>query len=230
MQEGAAEPARATTAGESVRPGFLDALAVYFKPRVLVVLLLGFSGGLPFSLTGMALQAWMTESGVDIRTIGLFAAIGIPYLIKFLWAPLTDALDVPLLSRLLGRRRGWLMLTQIWLIAAIGALALTSPALSAIPVALAALMVATASATQDIIIDAFRVESLPEEEQAAGMASYVAAYRVGALVSGGGTLLLVTQFVELGLEKQAAWTAGFVVLALLVLIGILATLLAVEPA
>ena len=95
-----------------------EGIAVYFKPRVLVVLLLGFSGGLPFSLTGMALQAWMTESGVDIRTIGLFAAIGIPYLIKFLWAPLTDALDVPVLSALLGRRRGWLMLTQLWLIAA----------------------------------------------------------------------------------------------------------------
>jgi PAT family beta-lactamase induction signal transducer AmpG len=215
---------------ESVRPPALDALAVYLKPRVLVVLLLGFSGGLPFSLTGMALQAWMSESGVDIRTIGLFAAIGIPYLIKFLWAPLTDALDVPVLSALLGRRRGWLMLTQLWLMAAIVLLAFGNPALSPLPVALAALMVATASATQDILIDAFRVESLPEEEQAAGMASYVAAYRVGALVAGGGTLLVVSGFVGLGFTRETAWTGGFIVMAILVLIGMVATLLAVEPA
>jgi PAT family beta-lactamase induction signal transducer AmpG len=215
---------------ESVRPPALDALAVYLKPRVLVVLLLGFSGGLPFSLTGMALQAWMSESGVDIRTIGLFAAIGIPYLIKFLWAPLTDALDVPILSRLLGRRRGWLMLTQLWLMAAIVLLAFGNPALAPLSVALGALMVATASATQDILIDAFRVESLPVEEQAAGMAFYVAAYRVGALISGAGTLFVVSGFEGLGFARQAAWTGGFVVMAVLVLIGMVATLMAVEPA
>jgi PAT family beta-lactamase induction signal transducer AmpG len=215
---------------ESVRPAFLDALTVYLKPRVLVVLFLGFSGGLPFALTGMTLQAWMTESSVDIRTIGLFAAIGIPYLVKFLWAPLTDALDVPILSLLLGRRRGWLMLTQLLLIAAIVLLAFCSPAISPIPVAIAALLVATASATQDIVIDAFRVESLPEDEQAAGMASYVAAYRIGALVSGAGTLFLVSGFETLGLGKQTAWTAGYVAMALLVLVGVATTLLAVEPA
>ena len=215
---------------QAARPSWSEALAVYLKPRVLVVLLLGFSGGLPFSLTGMALQAWMTESGVDIRTIGLFAAIGIPYLFKFLWAPLTDALDVPILSRLLGRRRGWLMATQLWLMAAIALLAVGNPALSPLPVAITALMVATASATQDIIIDAFRVESLPEEEQAAGMASYVAAYRVGALVSGAGTLFLVSAFEELGLSSQGAWMAGLAAMALLVLVGMAATLLAVEPA
>jgi MFS transporter, PAT family, beta-lactamase induction signal transducer AmpG len=219
-----------TPSSEVVRPAFLDTLAVYLKRRVLVVALLGFSGGLPFSLTGMALQAWMTESGVDIRTIGLFAAIGIPYLIKFLWAPLTDALDVPILSARLGRRRGWLMLTQLWLMVAIVLLAFGSPALSPLLVALAALMVAAASATQDIIIDAFRVESLPEDEQAAGMASYVAAYRVGALISSAGTLFLVSGFEGLGFGREAAWMAGFVAMAALVLVGMGATLLAVEPA
>jgi len=109
-------------------------------------------------------------------------------------------------------------------------LAFGNPALSPLPVALAALMVATASATQDILIDAFRVESLPEEEQAAGMASYVAAYRVGALVSSGGTLFLVSGFVGLGFSRQTAWSGGFIVMAILVLIGMVATLLAVEPA
>src|ERR1700686_2179514 len=133
----------------AVRPSYIEALAVYLKPRVLVVLLLGFSGGLPFSLTGMALQAWMTESGVDIRTIGLFAAIGIPYLIKFLWAPLIDALDVPILSPLLGRRRGWLLLTQLVLMATILLMAFCRPELSLAVFAIAALLVSTASATQD---------------------------------------------------------------------------------
>jgi MFS transporter, PAT family, beta-lactamase induction signal transducer AmpG len=208
----------------------LDALAVYLKPRVLTVMFLGFSGGLPFALTLSTMQAWLTQSGIDIRAIGLFSAIGIPYVVKFLWAPFVDALDVPILSLLLGRRRGWLLISQLALMAAIVLMAFCSPALSLIAFALAAILVATASATQDIVIDAFRVESLPENEQAAGMASYVAAYRVGALVSGAGTLYLVTGGEKLGFTTQAAWTASYVVMALLVSVGIGATLLATEPA
>src|ERR1700686_5895244 len=101
------------------RPSFVDALAVYLKPRVLIVLFLGFSSGLPLALSGATLLVWMRESGVDLGTIGLFALVGTPYTVKFLWAPLTDALDVPLLSRCLGRRRGWLVFKQILLMAAI---------------------------------------------------------------------------------------------------------------
>src|SRR6185312_12082037 len=89
------------------RPSWFDATAVYFKPRVLIVMFLGFSSGLPLALSGATLLVWMRESGVDLGTIGLFALVGTPYTVKFLWAPLTDALDVPILSRLLGRRRGW---------------------------------------------------------------------------------------------------------------------------
>jgi MFS transporter, PAT family, beta-lactamase induction signal transducer AmpG len=211
------------------RPTFLDAIAVYLKPRVLIVLFLGFSAGLPFSLAGQTLQAWMSESGVDIKTIGLFAAVGTPYWAKPLWAPAVDALDVPVLSRLLGRRRGWLLLTQLMLIAAVGLLALSEPAISPWLVAGAALLVTTASATQDIVIDAFRVESLPENEQAAGMASYVAAYRIAVLISGAGALFLVSGFVQLGLSKQAAYHATYIAMATLIGVGIIATLLAEEP-
>jgi len=211
------------------RANFADALAVYLKPRVLIILLLGFSGGLPLILTGGTLQAWMSESGVDIRTIGLFAAVGFPYTLKFLWAPFIDALDVPVLCSLLGRRRGWLLLSQLVLMAAVALLAFCDPALSPWIIAAAALLVSTASATQDILIDAFRVESLPEEEQAAGMASYVAAYRVGALVSGAGALFLVTGFLALGFSNHAAWTACYLAMGLLILVGVAATLLAVEP-
>ncbi len=220
----------ATPQRDAARPAFLDALAVYLKPRVLVVLFLGFSGGLPFALTLSTLQAWLTQSEIDLRVIGLFAAIGIPYVVKFLWAPLVDALDVPILSPLLGRRRSWLLLSQLVLMAAIMLMAFCSPAISLAAFAIAALLVATASATQDIVIDAFRVESLPENEQAAGMASYVAAYRVGALVSGAGTLFLVSGVESLGFGTQAAWSAGYLAMGLLVSVGICTTLLASEPA
>jgi MFS transporter, PAT family, beta-lactamase induction signal transducer AmpG len=214
----------------ALRPSWREGLMVYLQPRVLIVMLLGFSAGLPFSLAGQTLQAWMTESGVDIKTIGLFAAIGIPYLAKFAWSPIVDALDVPLLSRWLGRRRGWLLLTQLMLIGAIVLLAICDPSRSPALVAIAALLVTTASATQDIVIDAFRVESLPEKEQAAGMASYVAAYRIAALVSGAGALFLVSGFVNLGLDKQLAYNVTYLLMALLVLIGIGATFAATEPA
>lgn len=215
---------------DTARASFAETVAVYLRPRVLIVLFLGFSAGLPLALSGSTLQVWVTESGVDIKTIGLFAAVGTPYTIKFLWAPLVDALDVPLLSRWLGRRRGWLVFSQLLLIAAIALLALCDPAVAPLLVALAGLMVATASATQDIVIDAFRVESLPEREQAAGMASYVAAYRIGMLASTAGALFLVTGFESWGLGKHGAWTAGYLAMAALVVIGIITTLIATEPA
>ncbi len=171
-----------------------DTLAVYLKRRVLVVLFLGFSSGLPLALSGSTLLVWMREVGVDLGTIGLFALVGTPYTMKFLWAPLIDALDVPVLSRRFGRRRGWLLLSQFLLIAAIVLLGACDPAASPLIVAVGALLVATASATQDIVVDAFRVESLSESEQAAGMASYVAAYRIGMLASTAGALFLVSGF------------------------------------
>jgi PAT family beta-lactamase induction signal transducer AmpG len=213
----------------AARPSFADALGVYLRPRVLIVMFLGFSSGLPLALSGSTLLVWMREAGVDLGTIGLFALVGTPYTIKFLWAPLVDALDVPVLSRLLGRRRGWLVFAQLLLMAAIVVLSVLDPALSPWLVALGAVLVATASATQDIVIDAFRVESLDEREQAAGMASYVAAYRIGMLASTAGALFMVTGFESLGFTKQAAWTWGYVAMAALVLIGIATTLAATEP-
>ncbi len=211
------------------RPSWSDALAVYFKPRVLIVMFLGFSSGLPLALSGTTLLVWMRESGVDLGTIGLFALVGTPYTVKFLWAPLTDALDVPVLSRALGRRRGWLVFTQILLMAAIVFLGSCNPAAAPGLVALGALLVAAASATQDIVVDAFRIESLPDNEQAAGMASYVAAYRVGMLISTAGALFLVSAIEAYGFDKQAAWQWGYVAMAALVLIGTATALFATEP-
>ena len=211
------------------RTSWREAMAVYLQPRVLIVLFLGFSSGLPLALSGSTLLVWMRESGVDLGTIGLFALVGTPYTLKFLWAPLTDALHVPLLTRALGRRRGWLVFAQLLLIVAILLLAITDPAKSPFYVALGAVLVATMSATQDIVVDAFRVESLPESEQAAGMASYVAAYRIGMLVSTAGALFLVSAFESTGLIRTSAWMWGYVAMAGLVLIGTVTALVATEP-
>jgi MFS transporter, PAT family, beta-lactamase induction signal transducer AmpG len=219
-------------ASDDIRPprrSFADTFAVYFKRRVLVIFLLGFSGGLPIVLVGSTLQAWMKQSGIDIATIGLIAAVAVPYNLKFLWAPLVDSVDVPLLSRFLGRRRSWLLFSQIWLMAAIVLLGCCDPTISMRIVAACAVFVAVASATQDIVIDAFRVESLPEDEQAAGMASYVAAYRIGSLVSGAGTLVLVADLQQHVAANSVAWGASYAVMAGLVSVGIIATLLAREP-
>jgi PAT family beta-lactamase induction signal transducer AmpG len=209
--------------------GWREALTVYLKPRVLIVLFLGFSAGLPLALSGSTLLVWMREAGVNLGTIGLFALVGTPYTAKFLWAPLVDALDVPILSHWLGRRRGWLLCSQLLLMAAIVFLGFCDPASAPWLVAIGALLVATASATQDIVIDAFRVESLDESEQAAGMASYVAAYRIGMLLSTAGALFLVSGFESLGLDRHGAWSAGYAVMAVLVLIGVTTTLIATEP-
>src|ERR1700723_1328225 len=224
--EAASEPAVSVT---TPRASFRDSLAVYLQPRVLTVLLLGFSSGLPLALSGSTLLVWMRESGVDLGTIGLFALVGTPYTLKFLWAPLVDALHLPFFTRAFGRRRGWLVCSQLLLIASILLLALTDPARSPLFVALGALLVAAMSATQDIVGDAFRVESLPESEQAAGMASYVAADRVGMLVSTAGALFMVSAFEGTGLARSNAWMWGYVAMAALVLIGTVTALAATEP-
>src|SRR5437764_13630961 len=214
----------------TARPSFADTLAVYVKPRVLIVLFLGFSAGLPLGLSSSTLLVWMREAGVDLGVIGLFALVGTPYTIKFLWAPVVDALDIPVLSLLFGRRRAWLFFSQLLLILSIVLLAFCDPALSPWYVVFAAAgFVAIASATQAIVIDAFRIESLPESEQAAGMAAYVAAYRIGMLASTAGALFLVSGFEGLGLGKGAAWAAGYLAMAALVIVGIATTLIATEP-
>jgi len=214
----------------SSAPSWRKAIAVYLQRRVLVVMFLGFSSGLPLALSGSTLLIWMRESGVDLGTIGLFALVGTPYTLKFLWAPLTDALHVPLFTRAFGRRRGWLLFSQLLLIGSIALLALADPSRSPAFVALGALLVATMSSTQDIVVDAFRVESLPESEQAAGMASYVAAYRVGMLVSTAGALFLVSAYEGTGIARSSAWTWGYLTMAALVLIGTVTALVASEPA
>jgi PAT family beta-lactamase induction signal transducer AmpG len=212
------------------KPSFAEALAVYLRGRVLIVTLLGFSAGLPLALSGETLRVWMAERGVDYGTIGLIALAGLPYTLKFLWAPVVDALGVPWLSERLGRRRGWLIATQLALMAAILFLGTRDPATAPLMVGLGALLVAFTSATQDIVIDAYRVESLPTEEQAAGMAGYVAAYRIGMLASGAGVIGLSAWVEASGVGTASIWPIAYAVAAALVLVGMLAVLAGREPA
>lgn len=204
-------------------------IKVFLQPRVLIILFLGFSSGLPLALSGSTLAIWMADVGVDIRAIGLYSLVGVPYTLKFLWAPLVDALRVPLLSRLLGHRRGWLVFSQILLIAAIVFLGSLDPLAAPLMVAAGALIVAVASATQDIVIDAFRVESLKIEEQAAGMAWFVAAYRVGMLAATAGVIAFVAWLEFEGIAAASVWFYGYAAMAVLVLIGMGAALVAIEP-
>ncbi len=184
--------------------------------RMLVAALMGFAGGLPLLLTGSVLQAWMSRDGVDLATIGLFAFVGLPYTLKFFWAPLMDRYT----PALLGRRRGWLLLTQVALILALLGLSLTSPAAAPMGVAAAALLVTFFSASQDIVIDAYRREALHDEEQGLGASLYVNGYRIGMLLASGGGLILA-DFLPFPTVYQ--------LMAVFMLIGVFTTLAAPEP-
>src|SRR5262245_8217170 len=161
-------PAPMRSHGEAL----VAALAVYANARVLIVLLLGFSAGLPLALSAETLRVWMADRGVDVGTIGLISLASLPYTVKFLWAPIVDALEVPWLSARLGRRRGWLVASQLALMAAIVFLGTRDPVAAPLMVGLGALLVAFASATQDVAIAAYRTESLPLRAPAAGMAHF----------------------------------------------------------
>jgi PAT family beta-lactamase induction signal transducer AmpG len=200
---------------------WLAAFAVYRDRRVLAIVVLGFASGLPLALTGQTLQAWLTESGASLQSIGLFALVGVPYTLKFLWAPLVDRLPLPVLTRWFGRRRGWLILAQGLLMAAIAALAFSNPGQALVLTAFCAVAVAFASATQDIVIDAWRVEILEERQLAAGAAAIVLGYRLGMLVSSAGALYLATAL---------AWPLVYLAMAAILLIGVITVLLVGEPA
>jgi len=168
------------------RPSWRETLLAVFSGRMLVAMLMGFSSGLPLLLTGSVLQAWLKDGGVDLARIGLFALVGLPYTLKFLWSPLFDRYALPL-----GRRRGWMALMQLSVAGALLLLSMTQPSADHLwLVMLASVLVSFFAASQDIVIDAYRRESLAESELGLGSALYVNGYRVGMLLAGGGGLIL----------------------------------------
>lgn len=192
-------------------------LQALFSVRMAVAFIMGFAGGLPLLLTGSLLQAWMVQEGVDLGTIGLFALVGLPYTLKFVWAPLMDRYT----PTALGRRRSWLIIFQAALAASIALLAFSSPQDMLLMTAIAALLLSFFSASQDIVIDAYRRESLGDEEQGMGAALYVGGYRTGMLLASGGGLIMA-DFMPF----------HFVYLFMAFVMGctIIATVLAREPA
>lgn len=192
-------------------------LQVFRSRRIAVITILGFASGLPLALTGGTLQAWMALTGVDLRTIGIFGLVGLPYTLKFLWSPFMDRFVPPAL----GRRRGWICITQISLVIGISAMAFSSPQSTPFAVAMLALFVAFTSASQDIVIDAYRTDVLREEERGAGAGVFVTGYRIAALVSGALALIL---------SDRIGWRNTYLIMAGIMGIGIIATLLGPEPA
>jgi len=193
-------------------------ISVFRSKRIFLLLLLGFSSGLPLALTGATLQAWLAVEGIDIQAIGWFTLVGQPYVYKFLWAPLMDRYSIPLL----GRRRGWLLATQAALLAAIACMGTVSPKEAPFLLAALALAVAFLSASQDIVFDAYRADVLGAEERGAGAAVSVLGYRIAMLVSGGLALILVDNWIS--------WTQAYWLMAALMLVGAAATWAAEEPA
>lgn len=204
----------------SVIQSIKNSFSIYNQPKVIAILFLGFSSGLPLALTASTLSAWLAESGINKSTIGLFAAVSTPYALKFLWAPLIDGLRFPILCRLLGFRRGWLVAMQLAVAFSLMLLGLADPSISPWVTASAALLVAICSASQDIIIDAYRVEILKPEQYGAGAANAVLGYRIGMIVSSAGALYLATYI---------GWLGTYWVMATLMGIGITAALITGEP-
>ncbi len=187
------------------------------SPRMLVAFLMGFSCGVPLLLTSSVLQAWMTEQGVDLSVIGLFSLVGLPYTLKFLWAPVFDRFTLPLF----GRRRGWLLAMQLVLVVVLICLGLTDPGRTPWLVALAAFFVTFFSASQDIVVDAYRREDLRDNELGLGSSFYVNGYRVGMLLAGSGGLILA---------DHIPFAQVYTLMAASLLIGVGTTLLCREPA
>ena len=201
--------------------GLRAALEPYRDRRIALIFFLGFSSGLPLLLLLSTLSARLRDAGLDKGTIGLFGYVLAPYTFKFAWAPLVDRLPLPVLGRLMGRRRSWLLVIQACLALSIWHLAAADPQLAPLHTAMAALLVAFFSASQDIVIDAYRVEILPPERMGAGAGTVVIGYRIGMWIAGAGTLLLA---------DQVGWTTAYTVMAVLVLVGMATTLIAPEPA
>ncbi|HEV7633152.1 MAG TPA: MFS transporter [Steroidobacteraceae bacterium] len=200
--------------------GWGKAILVYRQPRMAASLALGFSCGLPFILVGQTLSAWLRQAGIERATIGMLAWVALLYTIKFLWAPFIDRLQLPVLHRLLGRRRSWMLLAQIGIALAIANLARQDPAMNLTGVALGAMFIAFCSATQDIAVDAWRVESAPPDEQGAMAAGYQLGYRVAVMIGTAGAFWIAADY---------GWHVSYSAMALLVAVGIAATLLTREP-
>jgi MFS transporter, PAT family, beta-lactamase induction signal transducer AmpG len=197
-----------------------EALRVYTRPQVITMLFLGFAAGLPYLLVFSTLTLWLRDVGISRSAIGFFGWVGITYSIKVLWAPVVDRLKLPFLTNALGQRRSWMLLGQLGVMAGLAVMVLVDPQVSLAGIAVCALLVAFSSSTQDIAIDAFRIESAADEYQGAMSASYMYGYRLAMLVAGAGALYI---------KGWSDWSVAYLTMAVLMLVGVFTVLLISEP-
>jgi PAT family beta-lactamase induction signal transducer AmpG len=208
-------------ADEAPRTGWLQALRIYRQPKVLAMLFLGFSAGLPFMLVFSTLSAWLRDVGIERTTIGMLSWVGLVYTLKFFWAPVVDRVALPWLTALLGKRRGWMLLAQAGIAVALVQMALANPAAGSLqPIVFAALLLAFSSATQDIALDAWRIESAPVPMQGAMSAGYQLGYRLAVIAGSAGALWVAA---------EAGWSVAYLAMAVLAGVGIVTTLIVSEP-
>ncbi|WCM88109.1 AmpG family muropeptide MFS transporter [Acidovorax sp. NCPPB 3576] len=213
------------------RRSWREAWLVYLEPASLRMLALGFSAGLPLLLVLGTLSFWLREAGLDRTTIGYLSWVGLAYAFKWMWAPLVDRMPLPLLTRWLGRRRGWLVLSQAMVMAGLVGMAFNDPRVALEPLVWCALAVAFGSATQDIALDAFRIESADADRQAALAATYQTGYRLAMIWAGAGVLWVAAraEVPGLGGYQHGAWQAAYLTMAVSMLVGTATVLLSREP-
>ncbi len=213
--------------------GWLESLNAFLHPRVVTMLFLGFSAGVPILLIFSSLGLWLREAGVERSAVTFFSWAALGYSFKFIWAPLVDRLPLPLLTSRLGRRRAWLLVSQFSVISAIIWMAMTDPSGNTDQLtlmALAAVLLGFSSATQDVVIDAYRIESAEQSLQAMMSSAYIAGYRIGMLVAGAGALYLASYFgSEKGSYSYEAWQMTYLLMAATMLVGVVTTVLIPEP-
>ena len=207
-------------------------LKVYLEPASLRMLSLGFSAGLPLLLVFGTLSFWLREAGIDRTTIGFLSWVGLAYGFKWVWSPLVDRMPIPVLTRRMGRRRSWLLASQAVIMGALVVMSGQDPKLALAPVVWCALLVAIASATQDIALDAFRIESADTQHQAALAATYQTGYRLAMIWSGAGALWIAarSEVPNAALYQQGAWQTAYLAMAASMLPGVLTVLMSKEPA
>jgi MFS transporter, PAT family, beta-lactamase induction signal transducer AmpG len=210
-----------------------ETLRAFFHPRVITMLFYGFSAGIPILLIFSSLGLWLREAGIERSAVTFFSWAALGYSFKFVWAPLIDRLPVPFLTRLMGRRRAWILVAQLMVVTAILWMAMTDPLAGEgqlTMMALAAVLLGFSSATQDIVIDAYRIESAESDLQALMSSTYIAGYRIGMLAAGAGALFLASYFgSEKGAYSYQAWQWTYMLMALTMLVGIITTLVISEP-
>ena len=221
-----------TVASKKTKKKWREVFAVYAEPATLRMLLLGFSAGLPLLLVFGTLSFWLREAGINRTTIGFLSWVGLAYAFKWVWAPLVDRMPIPVLTRWLGRRRSWLLVSQIVIIGALIGIGLTDPRMALTPVVWCALAIAFGSATQDIALDAYRIESADTDRQAALAAAYQTGYRIAMIWAGAGALWIAARAEMSGVVgyQQSAWQTAYWVMAASMLLGVATVLLSPEPA